>query len=133
MYLIWNKRNIGLAASLNKGIHFARGEYIARMDADDISDVTRLEKEIIYLKRHNFDMVATNKKNIDEDGYLISEDAPIKKDPNKILMYGNMIIHSSVLIKKEVLLDLNGYREFVNSEDWDLWLRIVERGIELVS
>lgn len=131
VYLIWNKRNIGLAASLNKGIHFARGEYIARMDADDISDVTRLEKEIIYLKRHNFDMVATNKKNIDEDGYLISEDAPIKKDPNKILMYGNMIIHSSVLIKKEVLLDLNGYREFVNSEDWDLWLRIVERGYRI--
>ena len=56
VYLIWNKRNIGLAASLNKGIHFARGEYIARMDADDISDVTRLEKEIIYLKRHNFDI-----------------------------------------------------------------------------
>lgn len=127
----FNERNIGLASSLNRAIELTNGEYIARMDADDISSKKRLEHELQFLIENDYDLVSTNKVNIDEKGKIISIDDDIIKDPNKVLMYGNMIIHSSVLVKKEVLNILGGYRKLVNSEDWDLWLRMVERGYSI--
>jgi glycosyltransferase involved in cell wall biosynthesis len=51
--LIKNEKNIGLSASLNKGLNLALGKYIARMDQDDISLPNRLEKQIEYFKEHN--------------------------------------------------------------------------------
>lgn len=126
--ILWNKENIGLASSLNRGIECAKGDFIARMDADDISDKERLSRELQFLMENNYDLVATNKININERGEIISLDKDIVKDPNRVLMYGNSIIHSSVLVKKRILNILGGYRELVNSEDWDLWLRLVERG-----
>lgn len=129
--LIWNQVNEGLAGSLNKGISLARGEYIARMDADDISEKTRLEKELDFLLRNHFDMVSANKVNINEEGIPVSRDGPVTRDPGRVIMYVNPVIHSSVLIRKEVLLALGGYRELVNSEDWDLWIRLVEQGYKI--
>ena len=65
--ILWNEKNIGLAKSLNRGIEVAKGEYIARMDADDISDGERLRKELDFLIENNYDLVSTNKINIDEE------------------------------------------------------------------
>ena len=84
--LIWNEKNIGLAQSLNKGIKIAKGEYLARMDADDISLSDRLEMELEYLNKTKCDLVSTNKINIDENDNIISYDLSIKKDPNKHLL-----------------------------------------------
>lgn len=129
--LIWNEKNIGLAESLNRGLKYAKGEYIARMDADDISLENRLEMQMNFLQDNKHDMVATNKINIDEEGNVISKDPPIVKNPNKMLKYGNMIVHSSVLVKTNVIKALNGYRGFINSEDYDLWLRLNECGYSI--
>lgn len=126
--ILWNRKNVGLADSLNRGIECASGDFVARMDADDISDKERLERELHFLTENNYDLVSANKINIDEKGDVISVDNEIVKDPNKVLMYGNTIIHSSVLVKKSVLSALGGYRKLANSEDWDLWLRMVEHG-----
>lgn len=126
--ILWNEKNIGLAKSLNRGIEVAKGEYIARMDADDISDGERLRKELDFLIENNYDLVSTNKINIDEESKWISVDKDIVKNPNQVLLYGNIIIHSSVLVKRKILNVLGGYRELINSEDWDLWLRMVEGG-----
>lgn len=53
-----NEKNIGLAASLNRAIGLAKGEYIARMDADDISERDRLACQMKYLISHNLDLIA---------------------------------------------------------------------------
>ena len=126
--LIWNEKNIGLAQSLNKGIKIAKGEYLARMDADDISLSDRLEMELEYLNKTKCDLVSTNKINIDENDNIISYDLSIKKDPNKILQYSNIIVHPSVLVKMNVIKDVGGYRSLRNSEDLDLWLRMIDKG-----
>ena len=68
-----NEKNIGLAASLNKGIDKSKGDYIARMDADDISMPNRLEREYNYLKDNpDIHIVSTNKIDINENDDIIN-------------------------------------------------------------
>ncbi|QFJ55859.1 glycosyltransferase family 2 protein [Pseudobutyrivibrio xylanivorans] len=54
--ILMNEKNVGLAISLNRALAVATGELIARMDADDISEIDRLEKEIKYLMNHKLDI-----------------------------------------------------------------------------
>lgn len=129
-----NKSNIGLALSLNKGISIAQSNYIARMDADDISVPTRLEKEYDFLQNNkDVDIVATSKIDIDEDGnvigepsYLPSEDRMIKK----VLKISCLIIHPSVMFRKDKIQKIGNYRDFPSSQDYDLWLRASFYGLK---
>ena len=127
--IINNETNIGLAKSLNKALALSIGKYIARMDADDISYPNRLEKQIKYLESNpNCDLVATNRDDIDEDSNIIKKSAAIVVNDEvipKILKYGSIITHPSVMIKAESIKELNGYRAFKSSQDYDLWLRMV--------
>lgn len=129
--LIWNSQNIGLAASLNKGIEIASGEYIARMDSDDISFPDRLEKELDFIKSQDLDIVSANKINIDENGSIIDRDNLINRNPNQVLPYSNIIVHPLILGKKIVFRKMKGYRELSNSEDFDLWLRMIDEGYKI--
>lgn len=129
--IIQNEHNLGLARTLNIGIDMASGDYIARMDADDISEKTRFEKELQFIKEGGYDLVSAYKINIDENGNEISMDLPTDRDPNKVLRYSNIIVHPLVLVKTEVLKRMNGYRPLLNSEDLDLWLRMIDSGYRL--
>ena len=130
--IINNKNNIGLAKSLNKAINIARGKYVARMDADDISLPNRLKEETDYLETHkDCDLVATNRDDIDENSNTTKTSAAIIVNDEsipKILKYGSIITHPSVMIKTSILKNLNGYRSFKSSQDYDLWLRMVSKG-----
>ena len=56
---IKNEENIGLVRSLNRGLLKAKGEYIARMDADDISNTNRIKEQVTFLKKNNCDIVGS--------------------------------------------------------------------------
>lgn len=129
--LYYNEKNMGLMKSLNQGIEMVHGQYIARMDADDISFSKRLEKEIDYLERNDFDMVSAYRVDIDEEGKETYSSSHILNNPDKHLPYSNFIVHPSVLVKTEVMRELNGYRDFYNSEDYDMWLRILSSGYKI--
>ena len=129
--LHFNINNMGLMRSLNVGISLARGLYIARMDADDISFLDRFEKEISFIEKYNYDMVSANRVDINEEGEEITRTEHLKNNPKKHLPYTNFIVHPSVLIKTKVLKDLGGYRNFYNSEDYDLWLRVLSSGYKI--
>ena len=129
--IIYNEKNIGLAKSLNKGIDISIGKYIARMDADDISLPDRLEKELLFMEKTNSDLVSAYKINIDENGNYLFKDCIMNRNINKTLKYTNIIVHPLVLVKSEVIKKMGGYRELVNSEDLDLWLRMVEQGYKI--
>ena len=66
--IIRNDTNKGLIYSLNNALKTASGEYIARMDADDISDIYRLEKQLLEIKKEKLDMITSNIVRIDDDG-----------------------------------------------------------------
>ena len=127
--LIENTENLGLARSLNKGIDASRGEYIARMDADDIATRDRLQVELEYLISNNLDLVGGAAICIDENGIPLNNSMQRKgyRSANlaNIIKYTNPIIHPTVLAKAEAFKELGGYRNFPCAQDNDMWLRMV--------
>ncbi|MCI8643716.1 MAG: glycosyltransferase [Lachnospiraceae bacterium] len=125
--VIQNEKNLGLAASMNIAWKRAKGKYVARMDADDISVLTRLEKEVEYLERNSLDLLASNKINISEKGEHTGgyQKIPQGRRAEQLLPYVNIINHPSVLMKRDLFETTGGYRELVPAEDYDLWLRML--------
>lgn len=131
---IENERNQGLTYSLNKGLELAKGEYIARMDADDISTSDRLEKQVDYLKKNKeISLIGTSAYNIDENGKVIDErNVPLEyEDIKKNINLVNPIIHPSVMFRKDDILAIGGYNEeFIKVQDYELWFRIIANGLK---
>ena len=129
--IINNEKNIGLTKSLNKGLRFAKGEYIARMDADDISMPERLEKELEFMEAHrNYAVVGTFLNVLDEDSKVVGTiEKPIGDDQiREFLKKDNCIGHGSAMVRKKSLLNIGYYNESIEkAQDYDLWLRISER------
>jgi len=125
--LIYQK-NIGLTKSLNKALELARGEYIARMDADDIAYKFRFEKQIRFLKKHpKIGLVGNYVDVIDEKGEKIGQLIyPIDdKKIRELLIKKNPFCHSTVMLRKSVIEKTKGYDEdFSTGEDYDFWMRI---------
>jgi glycosyltransferase involved in cell wall biosynthesis len=126
--LIDNGENIGLTKSLNKGLRIARGEYIARMDADDVSMPARFESQLDFLNHHrDYAVVGTFLKAINEDSKVIfTIEKPIQHaDIREFLNKDNCIGHGSAMIRKACLQDVGFYDESIRkSQDYELWLRI---------
>ena len=128
IHLIRNNQNLGLAKSLNKGLQLARGQYIARMDADDISLPERLYKQVRFLDENSsVTMVGTWTEVIDED----SKREEIWQIPivshllRWRLLFKNTFTHCAVMFRRDVVSQLGGYDENLTSaQDYDLWSRI---------
>ena len=129
-----NEKHMGLTASLNKGLGLAKGKYICRMDADDISINKRIENQKRYLEENNYDLIGGISQMIDENGKSIYS---IKKVPTnmdkikKALRYNQIISHPTWFGKKEVFEKLNGYRNMPLCEDYDFTLRAVLNGYKI--
>ncbi len=129
--IIENEENSGLIISLNRALSKTRGNYIARMDADDIAMPGRLEDQITYLKSNEKDMAGCCISLIDEDGNIIRETVrfPEKNEDIKhFIKWGNCIPHPTWLVKKEVYDRLGGYRQVPHCEDYDFVLRAIRSG-----
>lgn len=129
--LIQNDRNLGLAASLNRALNEARGEYVARMDGDDISLPQRFEKQLTFLDAHpEHAIVGSSALVFDRDGVWetrICKELPQKKD----FLWGTQFIHPSVMMRRVALLAVGGYRvcrDTLRTEDYDLFMRMYAYG-----
>lgn len=125
-------KNEGLIHALNLGLSEARGEYLARMDADDICLPRRLERQAKYLDQHaEVGVVGSAATRIDGDGRHIERMICFSGEPDAVaerLTRGICpILHSSVMARTNLLRSLSGYRrDFPYAEDYDLWLRVSE-------
>ena len=123
--LLRNESNLGLAASLNKCIKVAEGEYIARHDCDDISALDRIEKQIDYLDANpEVSILGTFAYLFDESGVWGKMKFPEKITKNDFL-FCSPHQHGSVVFRKEALLKAGGYRvakETRRTEDYDLFM-----------
>jgi len=118
-----------LAHALNVALSHARYDYVARMDADDVSHPDRLKRQLDYLTSNKLDLVGAAARLIDEEGREIGARKPPSRDKiNKLLPYKNCFIHPTIMAKRELLLEVGGYNSGFNSEDFDLWLRLRRRG-----
>lgn len=132
IFFIKNRKNMGLAASLNKGVLVAEGKYVARMDADDVSLPDRLDKQIKYLEKNKeVDLLFSWAYFIDESGELIKKFTPNRdkvKRLQKTFFKDFLFVHPTLLIKKEILME-NPYDENNRgAEDFELWMRLISKG-----
>lgn len=131
-----NETNIGLIATLNKGIGLCKGKYIARMDADDVSLPNRFRKQVTFLEKHpNYALCGSwaylindtsertgRIKNIDCDNLL------------KIsLLFTVPLIHPTTMIRTDVLQKFKYNPTALHNEDFDLWLRMVNTGVKIAN
>lgn len=124
-----NQANIGLTRSLNKGLALARGKYIARHDADDISFPTRLASQVHYLDSHpDVALVSANYERIDAAGRVLGQTSHSFRPeliPWHLLFHNCLGGHSQVMFRLDTVLDLGGYDDgYRYSQDYELWSRL---------
>ena len=130
--IVIDQPNAGLPISLNRAIARARGKYLARQDADDVSEPTRLEKQVAFLDEHlDYGLLGTWARILEIDTITDRElKHPIENGELQMkLVFYNCFVHSSVMIRKEVLSRSGLYPEDPEKfppEDFDLWLRIAQ-------
>ncbi|MBQ3215748.1 MAG: glycosyltransferase [Oscillospiraceae bacterium] len=130
--LIKNEQNMGLNVTLNNCLAVATGEYIARMDGDDISLPNRFETELAFLEAHpDYAVVSCPMIYFDEDGdfrtggYITEEPTPA------MLVHGTIHCHAPCMVCAEVMRAVGGYsvsKKLLRVEDWHLWLKIYAAG-----
>jgi glycosyltransferase involved in cell wall biosynthesis len=126
--------NRGVSASANEAALMARGEFIARLDSDDVSPPDRLEKQVAFLRSHP-DCVAVGGRVllIDESGLPLYQMPEIQFGSARIdseLMAGGWpIVQSASMYRRDAVMAVGGYRgQFSLHEDHDLFLRLAEHG-----
>ena len=124
-----NDQNIGVTRSLNLGLSLAKGEYIARMDADDISLPERFKNQVSYLDAHpDVGVLGTSVCLINQSGKIGEQ---IRFPESHILLrwrlcfFENPIIHPSVMMRRQLVNMFNGYDPKMHtSQDHLLWCRL---------
>ena len=129
--VIFNESNIGLAATLNSCLQEASGEFVARMDGDDLCDKDRIQKEFEFLSKHEeYAFVSGWMECFDEQGvYGIVRYR--EKPEFENLVKGSQFCHAACLMRREILQYLGGYctaPETERVEDYDLWVRFYIAG-----
>jgi glycosyltransferase involved in cell wall biosynthesis len=132
--LVEHAVNQGLIATLNEGIELARGEFIARMDNDDVMHPDRLAVQVEAMEKDKgLTVLASWVRTINADGTVVGEwdidrSTPDEASIHAMLPRTNCIAHPSVMLRKSALGDMRYDPRQPGTEDWDLWLRLRARG-----
>ncbi|QDV36640.1 glycosyltransferase family 2 protein [Tautonia plasticadhaerens] len=123
----------GLTRNLNLGLREARGVYVARMDADDVSMPSRLRRQLEFLERNpEVVVVGCQALNLDRDGRLVDErNYPVSSLEAKLALIQGYIsfVHPGTMFRREDVLAVGGYDEdYGTTQDRDLWWRLSTRG-----
>lgn len=118
----------GFTNSLNFGLEHAKGEFIARMDSDDISDKNRFEEQINHLKNTNDDLVGSWAYSISEKGESLGKiETPISSsDIKKKIMFHNPFLHPTIFFRTSLIKKVGNYdQKFEGAEDYDFYCRVI--------
>jgi glycosyltransferase involved in cell wall biosynthesis len=128
-----SRPNRGLTASLNEGLELARGDFVARMDCDDICLPDRFEKQVAFLKEHQeVCLVGSRVELMDPEGQ------PINLKPGMLLTHAEIdaallrkgwpIVHPTIMVRYDTIMEAGRYsEEYQTNQDHDLFLRLAER------
>jgi glycosyltransferase involved in cell wall biosynthesis len=128
--VIRNNKNLGITKSLNKLLSVAKGEFIARQDADDISQKERFNLQLNFLKQKNLDVVYSRSQRIDNKKIIPGFSFYF---PQRVVVrYKNPFIHGTLFAKKNVINNLGGYDErFIYSQDYKLVTDLIDQGCKI--
>jgi|WetSurMetagenome_2_1015567.scaffolds.fasta_scaffold51825_3 glycosyltransferase involved in cell wall biosynthesis len=136
---IVSQQNSGVSVARNKGIHQAKGEYIAFLDGDDVWLPNKIEKQIEVLKRYDEVILVSslgdcinengNQSNFEPKYQMKNFNEPADLS-HELLMNGNPVWTSSVVVRKEVLMNTDLFdAQQRRSQDYDMWIRLSEKGL----
>lgn len=130
--LIRNEKNMGLNHTLNHCLQHATGEYIARMDGDDLSLPTRLEKELHFLLENpQYAIVSTPMIYFDENGDWNTGKCDCQEPTPAMLVHGTIHCHAPCMLRADAMRQVGGYsvdKKLLRVEDWHLWLKLYAAG-----
>lgn len=128
--VIQNSKRLGLAESLNLGMREAKGEYIARMDADDISRSDRFAKQVEFLDSHpNVAVVGSYQHHFGVDIDWIHAPATSPEQCKSNAVFFCDLCHSTLMLRKSIFIDNElFYDNNFLAEDFELWSRVIEFG-----
>lgn len=131
--VVIGRDNKGLVATLNEGIKVARGAWIARMDADDISLPKRFETQLLELENKHADICGSWVRRFGGFDNRVVKLPQTEEAIKMEMLFGTPLAHPTVMVRAEVL-KANPYNaNFSNAEDYDLWARLIESGYKLVN
>jgi len=134
--IIRNEANQGLGSVLACGVREAQGEFIARMDADDVSVPDRLEKQVKYFDTHpETDVVGSYALDVGTDGSVLGERrVPTTHEKISERVWSNPFVHATVMFRRDSILKVGSYSPALRRrQDYDLWFRCVNAGLELAN
>jgi glycosyltransferase EpsE len=130
--VIKNEHNMGLNITLNKCLELAKGEYIARMDGDDISLPERFEKEVEMLENHpEFAIISTPIIYFDENGDWGQGKAIEKPQISDFFHHAPFFCHAPCMVRREAYIKVGGYstdKRTLRVEDCNLWYKMYAEG-----
>ena len=126
--IILNRKNLGAGLSRNKGIKKSKGKYIAFIDADDLWNKKKLEKQINFMKKNNLEFSHTSYSIINKNDKLIGEFRVKENLTYSDLLNSCDIGLSTVIIKRSLILK-NKFNNFKTKEDYSLWLKLSKKGV----
>ena len=137
--LLSNEKNIGLSRSLNRGLEVCRGELIARMDANDLSDPSRFERQLAaFQSRPDLDLVWTGASYMTRTGETLcpKRSPPLREviellasSPTPLPAGRNHVNHVTVMFRRASVMRLGGYsEEYPLGQDGNLWYRMLQSG-----
>jgi glycosyltransferase involved in cell wall biosynthesis len=125
-----NDSNLGLIATLNRGLDTVSGEYVARMDQDDVSLPERFAKQVVFMDSNpKVAASGTWARDIDEGGRIIGRrpHVPVGRQMENDFWHPSPMIHPSVMIRLEHLGNVRYNPEAIHAEDYDLWLSLKKK------
>lgn len=129
-----NEKNLGCPLTKNKGISLCNTEYVAIMDADDISCPERLERQLKSIQLENVDFLSGYVSVINEEGNVVynMDNLPIQhKDIVKKMRVNNCMPHPAWFFRRSSYMALGGYANIQGCEDYDLLIRAIKSGFKL--
>lgn len=132
LVVLTNERQLGLAGSLNRALERSSGRYVARLDADDLAVDTRFERQLPVLRSGGRAIVGSAIRDLDEDGRR-GRLHRMPVGPRAVrwhALFSSPFFHPTVVLERETLGGLRYGTTFLESEDYDLWTRLLATGAE---
>ena len=129
--LLKNDTNMGLNYTLNYCLKYATGEYVARMDGDDISLPDRFEKELNFLQNNSeYSIVSTQMEYFDENG-VYGKSCMVEHPSKELFVHSTPFCHAPCMLRKVAYDTVGGYtidKRLLRGEDFHLWIKLYSQG-----
>jgi len=128
--LFENETNKGLTKSLNFLLKLTKGQYIARQDHDDLSKSNRIEEQLKFIEKHDLDACTTRAYVMNQN--RITPHYSFYLPPRVVMKFKNPFIHGTLLIKKNIIMNLGGYDEnYYFAQDYKLYKDLIKNNYKI--